>query len=370
MRQESALKSGPPAGPPRVHALKPPSGFPDSMTWPQLSNAAQNVADGHEMLLREALHPSSGAYLPHSGPTVSSTPRSTVHALAPPVGLVETAISRPPTATHRVADGHVTPDRPVDPSTLVVVHVLAPPVGLVDTSALPAPSTATHNDVDGHDTPAMGFLPSTFVAVHVLAPPVGLVETSALPAPSTATHNDVDGHDTRNGGRAAGASAFATATPADARRLLCARAADPLPVGLNTSTDVTVAAAACSTASSDATTRNATARRERGAMARRTRRNDVGTRREVPSSNWRSCSSRRIRAPFRSRSRSPRRRSHSSPDLSNRTTPAALRPTALPMITGVEGWPLGFASVRRFRSTGDSRMLWTGVRKRATYLPG
>lgn len=78
----------------------------------------------------------------------------------------------------------------------MTVHALAPPVGLVEVSTSPAPSTATHSDAEGHETPPSMLLPSTLLTVHALAPPVGSIEVTAFPAPSTTTHSKADGHET------------------------------------------------------------------------------------------------------------------------------------------------------------------------------
>ena len=85
------------------------------------------------------------------------------------------------------------------PSTEDTVHAAAPPVGLVEVTTLPVPSTATHNVVLGQEIPLTGLLPSTFDTDHAVAPPVGLTEVTTSPDPSAATHNVLLGHERARG---------------------------------------------------------------------------------------------------------------------------------------------------------------------------
>jgi hypothetical protein len=57
------------------------------------------------------------------------------------------------TATQSEEEGHEMPVREALSSTLVTVHADAPPVGVVEVSTLPAESTATQSDAFGQETP-------------------------------------------------------------------------------------------------------------------------------------------------------------------------------------------------------------------------
>src|ERR1039458_6786392 len=129
-----------------------------------------------------------------------------VHAVAPPVGAVETsALPAASTATQSAVDGHETPRTSTAPalsvlfcvmlvSTWAAVQAAAPPVGSCEVITLPAASTATHRTVDGHETLVSSLLPSTSARLHASGPPAGSVDQRTPPPRSTATHSAVDGH--------------------------------------------------------------------------------------------------------------------------------------------------------------------------------
>jgi hypothetical protein len=108
-----------------------------------------------------------------------------------------------PTATQNDPDTQETPV-PSDacgPSALGddgnagdILHALAPPVGSVETSIFPAISTATHNDTEGHEIPANQS--PVAVVLHDEAPAAGSVEVTISPPSPTAAQNDTDGHET------------------------------------------------------------------------------------------------------------------------------------------------------------------------------
>jgi hypothetical protein len=119
-----------------------------------------------------------------------------VSQVAPPFPDV-TTFPPPSTATHRDAEGHDKPKKPLVLIWVGALHAAEPPVGFVDLSALPAPSTATHNDVVGQETASRKLeLESMFAAVHAAEPPVGLVEVTTFPDRSTAAQSEADGHET------------------------------------------------------------------------------------------------------------------------------------------------------------------------------
>jgi hypothetical protein len=68
-------------------------------------------------------------------------------------------------------------------STFVTVHAAAPPVGLVEVTTLSRVSTATQRLALAHETLVrFGEEASTDVTVHADVPPVGLVAVTTLPA--------------------------------------------------------------------------------------------------------------------------------------------------------------------------------------------
>ena len=86
---------------------------------------------------------------------------------------------------------------------MVFVHALAPPVGLVEVKTSPTLVVATHNEIDGHDTASTISLPeATGALLQELAPPVGSVDVRIvappwmLAPPPPATHSETDGHET------------------------------------------------------------------------------------------------------------------------------------------------------------------------------
>jgi hypothetical protein len=88
-----------------------------------------------------------------------------------------------------------TPDKPPAPATLVTVHAAAPPVGLLEvTTVLPLP-TATHSRTLGHETPFRLDAPIRLLSVHAVSLPVGFVEVITLPARFAPAHSVLLGHE-------------------------------------------------------------------------------------------------------------------------------------------------------------------------------
>jgi hypothetical protein len=77
---------------------------------------------------------------------------------------------------------------------LILVHAVAPPVGLVDVSRSPVFATAAHRDVDGHDTLSR-LLPGSIVTPFQAPTALGSVEVSTDPWEPTPTHSVADGHE-------------------------------------------------------------------------------------------------------------------------------------------------------------------------------
>src|SRR5207247_2433441 len=99
------------------------------------------------------------------------------------------------TATQKLSVGQDTPDKPPAPATLVTVHAAAPPVGLLEVTTVPPLPTATHSRTLGHETPFRLDAPIRLLSVHAVSLPVGFVEVITLPARFTPAHSVLLGHE-------------------------------------------------------------------------------------------------------------------------------------------------------------------------------
>jgi hypothetical protein len=198
-----------------------------------------------------------------------STPGTTFHAEAPPVGLVD-VITAPSdeTTTQRCTDGQETDVGPFKEglgSTVERVQADAPPAGSVDVAIIPIGSTATQRFDDGQEVAekATGSVPvqpthdaeppagsvevmmlvslvpmhkvvlsqlreshgsaacATAVGFHADAPPVGSVETTTSLSLSPATHSELLGQ----------AIVFRKLPPGGSNPVVAAQSDEP-PVGL------------------------------------------------------------------------------------------------------------------------------------------
>jgi hypothetical protein len=115
-------------------------------------------------------------------------PVSTVHALAPPAGVVVVNTPVALLTTHSGSVEQNTAPNGGPGSISAVAHALRPPVGLVVVATAPSERAATHRLTDGQVIPVQN--PGgagTAAAVHADAAPVGSVDVYT--ALLTATHN-------------------------------------------------------------------------------------------------------------------------------------------------------------------------------------